>query len=117
MDIEHFRSSCLTKKGVTEEVPFGPDVLVYKVMGKIFALSPIEPFDRVSLKVDPEIGADLRERYEAVKPGYHLNKKHWITVSLDGSVSDKLLFQWTDNSYNLVAASLTKSQKTTLESM
>jgi len=117
MDIERHRSYCIAKNGVTEEMPFGPDTLVCKVMGKIFAISPIEPFTSVSLKVDPETGVDLRERYEAVKPGYHLNKKHWITVTLDGSVPDKILLQWIDNSYNLVVASLTKKQKTALESM
>jgi len=86
-------------------------------MGKMFALTGVESFESINLKVDPETGADLRERYSAVQPGYHMNKKHWITVMMDGSISDKLIRQWTDHSYHLVAAKLTKTQKAALESM
>jgi predicted DNA-binding protein (MmcQ/YjbR family) len=116
MDIELFRSYCLSKKGVTEEFPFGESTLVYKVLGKMFALTGLD-FESVNLKVDPETGVDLRERYSAVQPGYHMNKKHWITVLLDGSVPDKLLRQWIDHSYDLVTAGLTKTQKRALDSM
>lgn len=116
MDIETFRSYCLSKKGVTEEFPFGEETLVYKVMGKMFALTDLENFESVNLKVDPEVGADLQEKYPAVKPGYHMNKKHWITVAMDGSLPDKLVQSWIDTSYQLVVSGLTKKQKTALES-
>jgi predicted DNA-binding protein (MmcQ/YjbR family) len=117
VNIESFRSYCLSHKGVTEEFPFGEDVLVYKVMGKMFSLTDLNGFESVNLKVDPERGVELRERYPAVVPGYHMNKKHWITVMMDGSIPDKLLKQWIDHSYDLVAAGLTKMEKRTLESM
>jgi predicted DNA-binding protein (MmcQ/YjbR family) len=117
VDIETFRAYCLSHKGVTEEFPFGEDTLVYKVMGKMFALTGIESFESINLKVDPERGIELREQYPAVQPGYHMNKKHWITVIIDGSISDKLLRGWIDHSYDLVAAGLTKSAKRTLETM
>lgn len=117
MDIEAYRAFCLSRKGVTEELPFGDNALVHKVMGKMFALTGIENFESINLKVDPEIGVELRERYPAVQPGYHMNKKHWITVSMDGSIPDKLLWQWIGHSYDLVAAGLTKKQKQALESM
>ena len=77
----------------------------------MFALTDVEAFEGINLKVDPEEGAELRDRYQAVKAAYHMNKKHWITVEIDGSVSDKLLQGWIDKSYALVAAGLTKSQK------
>ncbi|MBT1705254.1 MmcQ/YjbR family DNA-binding protein [Chryseosolibacter indicus] len=108
MDIEGFRSYCLSKAGVTEEFPFGENTLVYKVMGKMFALTDIELFESINLKVDPEVGVELREHHESVQPGYHMNKKHWITVLIDGSIPDKLLCTWIDNSYDLVVKSLTK---------
>jgi predicted DNA-binding protein (MmcQ/YjbR family) len=114
MDIEKFRSYCIQKEGVTEEFPFGEDTLVYKVLGKMFALTNIDTFESVNLKVDPEAGAELREQYPSVQPGYHMNKKHWITVIMDGSISDKNLCHWVDNSYELVVSGLTKSQKLAL---
>ena len=117
MDIESYRTICLAQKGVTEEFPFGENTLVHKVMGKMFALTDIEDFESINLKVDPEVGVELRERYPAVQPGYHMNKKHWITVIMDGSIPDKQLRQWIQNSYDLVASGLTKIQKRTLESM
>jgi predicted DNA-binding protein (MmcQ/YjbR family) len=116
MDIEAFRSYCLSKNGVTEEFPFGESTLVYKVLGKMFALTGIE-FNSINLKADPEVAMELRERYSAVQPGYHMNKRHWNTIILDGSVPDKMLRQWVDNSYDLVAAGLTKTQKRALDSM
>jgi predicted DNA-binding protein (MmcQ/YjbR family) len=117
VDIESYRKYCLSKKGVTEEFPFGSETLVFKVMGKMFALSSVEDFSSVNLKVDPEEGIELREKYDAVKPGYHMNKKHWITVSMDGSVPDKLVYQWIENSYQLVVSALTKRQKAALETI
>jgi predicted DNA-binding protein (MmcQ/YjbR family) len=117
LDIEYYRNYCLSKKGVTEEFPFDNETLVFKVMGKIFALTNVDGFSSVNLKANPETAVELRDQYPAVQPGYHMNKKHWITVIRDGSISDKLLCQWIDNSYYLVASSLTKSQKSALESM
>lgn len=83
----------------------------------MFALTDLESFESINLKVDPEQGAELRERYTSVVPGYHMNKKHWITVLMDGSVPDKELRLWTDNSYNLVVAGLSKSQKKAMETL
>ena len=117
MNLEAFRKHCLYKKGVTEEFPFGEETLVYKVMGKMFALTDLESFESVNLKVDPEVGEELREKYASVQPGYHMNKKHWVTVLMDNSIPDKLVLKWIDNSYELVASALTKSQKSALESM
>ena len=114
LNIESFRAYCIAKKGVTEEFPFDKNTLVFKVMGKMFALTDVEAFEGINLKVDPEEGVELRDRYSAVKAAYHMNKKHWITVEMDGSVSDKLLQDWVDKSYALVAAGLTKSQKLAL---
>jgi predicted DNA-binding protein (MmcQ/YjbR family) len=117
VNLESYRSYCLAKKGVTEEFPFGEDVLVYKVMGKMFALTNLSDFASINLKVEPEAGEELREKYPSVEPGYHMNKKHWITVLIDGSIPDKLIWEWTDNSYQLVVSGLTKSQKSALESI
>lgn len=115
MNIESYRAYCLTKKGVTEEFPFNASTAVFKVMGKMFALLDIDDFDGINLKVDPEEGADLRDRYSFVEPAYHMNKRHWITVKVEGVVPDKLLLAWTDKSYQLVVDGLTKSQKATLD--
>ena len=108
MDIEFFRNYCLSKKGVTEEFPFDEQTLVFKVMGKMFALTNVDTFVSINLKCEPEKAVELREQYEGVRPGYHMNKKHWNTVLIDGSISNKLLKEWIDDSYNLVADSLTK---------
>jgi len=102
MDIETFREFCLSLPEVTEEFPFGPDTLVYKVNGKVFVLTNLELFTSFNVKCDPEEAIELRERYPAVRPGYHMNKKHWNTVELDNTVSDKLLKEWIVKSYNLV---------------
>jgi predicted DNA-binding protein (MmcQ/YjbR family) len=101
----------MAKKGVTEEFPFDNNTLVYKVMGKMFALTHVEEFEGINLKCDPEVGAQLREEYASVQPGYHMNKKHWITVQMDGSISDKLVKSWIDASYELVVASLPKKYR------
>lgn len=111
MDIEAFRNICLSLPDVTEELPFGPSTLVYKVKGKMFALTDIELFASINLKCDPEIAVDLRERYAAVQPGYHMNKRHWNTVVMDNSISDRLIREWILNSYALVRAGLPKSQR------
>jgi predicted DNA-binding protein (MmcQ/YjbR family) len=114
LTLEQFRQYCLTKPGVTEETPFGVDTLVMKVMGKIFAITDLNTFDGVNLKVEPEHGIELRERYTTVQPAYHMNKKHWVTVGMDGKVGDGLLKEWIDQSYALVVAKLTKSQRLAL---
>ena len=117
MNIESLRNYCLSRRGATEDFPFDEQTLVFKVMGKMFALTNVNDFSSVNLKVDPETGVELRERYPSVREAYHMNKKHWITVLMDGEVPDKLVFQWVDNSYNLVVSGLTRSQKSALELM
>jgi predicted DNA-binding protein (MmcQ/YjbR family) len=103
MDIEILRDYCIAKKDATESFPFGEDTLVFKVNGKIFALANLDGEPSVNLKCDPDFALELREKYPAVTPGYHMNKKHWNTVILDGSVPDKEVFSWIDHSYKLVA--------------
>ena len=117
MDIEQYRDFCLSKKGVTEESPFGPDTLVYKVMGKMFALSGIDNFEYINLKCDPDRAIDLRESHEDVRPGYHMNKKLWNSVYINGDVSDPMIFEMIDDSYYLVVKSLTKKLQAELEGM
>ena len=117
MNLASFQSYCLAKKGVTEEFPFDNSTLVYKVMGKMFALADVDLFESINLKCEPEKAAQLREEYASVLPGYHMSKKHWNTVLMDGSVPDKKLKEWIDDSYNLVASSLTKSQRKALEAL
>jgi predicted DNA-binding protein (MmcQ/YjbR family) len=105
-------ADCLAKPGSTEEYPFGDEVAVFKVAGRMFALVPLGgPPDSVSLKCDPDRAADLRARYAAITPGYHLNKRHWNTVCLDGSVPDEELGGLIDHSYELVVARLTRAQR------
>ena len=115
MNIEDFREYCLSKKGVSEELPFGPETLVFKVMNKIFAITSIDNFVSINLKCDPEVALLIREKYDSVTPGFHMNKKHWNTILINGSISDLLLLKWIDHSYNLVVNSLTKKQKIELE--
>jgi predicted DNA-binding protein (MmcQ/YjbR family) len=106
MNIELFREYCLSKKGANESFPFGPETLVFKVAGKIFALIGLDKPDNANLKCDPENAIFLREHYDCVKPGYHMNKIHWNTVYFDGSINDKLILSWIDDSYNLIVSSL-----------
>jgi predicted DNA-binding protein (MmcQ/YjbR family) len=111
MNIEELRDYCLKKKGTSEGMPFGDDTLVFKVMGKMFALSNLEGDLRVNLKCDPERAIELREQYPAVIPGYHMNKQQWNTVVMDGSIPKKLIAEWIDHSYDLVVAKLTKAKQ------
>jgi predicted DNA-binding protein (MmcQ/YjbR family) len=111
MDIELFRDYCLSKKAVTEWTPFGPDALVFKVLDKMFALTDIINFESINLKCDPIRAVELREQYPAVIPGFHMNKKHWNTIIMDGSLSDSLIFELVDHSYNLVVEKLPKAQR------
>ena len=115
MDIESFRDYCLAKPGVTEGIPFDSVTLVFKVMGKIFALTNINDFQSVNLKCDPEYAIELRERYQAVNPGYHMNKKHWNTVMNNKDVSDEFLLKMIDQSYDLVVVSLPKTLRDELQ--
>jgi predicted DNA-binding protein (MmcQ/YjbR family) len=102
MNIETLREYCILKADVTEGFPFGAETLVFKVKGKIFALANLDGELSINLKCDPAYAIELREKYNSVSPGYHMNKKHWNTVLLDGSVPDTELFSWIDHSYNLV---------------
>ena len=117
MNIEDYRDYCLAKKGETEESPFGPDTLVYKVMGKMFALSGIDNFEFINLKCEPDKAIDLREQYHSVKPGYHMNKKLWNSVYIDGDVTDEFIYEMIDESYDLIVLGLTKKLKAELEGM
>ena len=102
MNIETIREFCISKKGATEGFPFGEDTLVFKADGKIFALVNLDGELSINLKCDPEVALELRERYASVTPGYHMNKKHWNTINLDGTVPDKEVFSWIDHSYDLI---------------
>ncbi|MCB9421403.1 MAG: MmcQ/YjbR family DNA-binding protein [Ardenticatenaceae bacterium] len=116
MDLATLQTYLLAKKGTTEERPFGPEALVYKVMGKMFALVAWEADPlTISLKCNPDEALFLRDIYPAVRPGYHLNKRHWNTVTLDGSVPQKEFLRMIDDSYNLVVKGLTKAQRQALE--
>ena len=112
MDLPDAIAHFLSKPGAEETTPFGPDVLVYKVGGKMFALTQPDEFPaRINLKCDPERAAVLRDEHDAIIPGYHMNKRHWNTLVLDGSLSTKLVRELIDHSYDLVVASLPKSQR------
>ena len=111
MNLELFRFYCLNKQRVTEEFPFGEDTLVFKVNGKIFAITDIGNFEGINLKCDPEKAVQLREQFDAIQPGYHMNKKHWNTVTMDGSISDKLVKELIDHSYELVANKSSSSKR------
>jgi len=111
MNIEQIREYCLKKKGVTEEFPFDEETLVFKVMGKIFLLASLDSIPlQFNLKCEPEKAIELREEYEAVRPGYHMNKRHWNTIIIDGSIAVNKILEWIDDSYNLVALGLKKSE-------
>lgn len=111
MDLETIRNYCLKKKGVTEELPFNENTPVYKVMGKMFLLASLSYPSSINLKCDPEKAIDLRERYSSVTPGYHMNKTHWNTIIFDGSVPNKEILNWIDDSYDLVAKGLKKDDR------
>ena len=106
-------NSCRGLSGATEGHPFGPGALVFKVAGKMFAIAHDE---RLSLKCDPGLTVVLRDTYPSVTAGYHLDKRHWNTIELDGSVPDEVLTDWIQDSYDLVVASLSRAQRATLNS-
>jgi predicted DNA-binding protein (MmcQ/YjbR family) len=112
MTLEFARNYCLSRPGVTEEMPFGDAVLVYKVMGKIFALIPVDAGGlQMNLKCEPELAEELRALWPCVLPGYHMNKRHWNTILSDPSLPDRLWLSWIDNSYHLVCKGLPRKQK------
>jgi len=111
MNIEILREYCLSKENTTEALPFDEDTLVFKVYDKIFALTNITGPLSINLKCNPEKAVELREQYSCVRPGYHMNKKHWNTVDVDGAVPDIMIFDWIDHSYQLILASLPKNKR------
>ncbi len=111
MDLADFREYCLTKPGATEGTPFGETVVVFKVGGKIFALASLDEIPATAnLKCDPDLALELRDRFEQVRPGYHMNKKHWNTVELESGVPDAELRKMIDHSYELIVRQLPKSK-------
>lgn len=121
MNVEQYRYYCVSKKGVTEHFPFDNNVLVFKVMNKIFALSGVDSWEkgepRVNLKCNPDKAIELRETYEGISSGYHMNKRHWNTVTLNQDVSDTIVFELIDHSYDLIVNSLTKKLRNELEGL
>jgi predicted DNA-binding protein (MmcQ/YjbR family) len=116
MNIEQIRNYCLAKPGVTEGLPFNDTALVFKVMGKMFALLDLSEDGRgISLKCDPERAIELREQHPEVTPAWHFNKQHWNGVNLEGSVGDDLLQAWIDHSYEIVVESLRKADREALK--
>ena len=112
MDLAEFREYCLSKPDATEGTPFGPDVIVFKVAGKMFALAAFDEVPTtVNLKCDPDLALDLRDRYEQVRPGYHMNKKHWNTVEIESGIPDVELRRMIDHSYELVVESLPQAAR------
>ena len=116
MDVETLRAYCLSEPAAEESFPFGADTLVFKVAGKIFLLFSLnaDPL-QFNAKCDPDKAVELREEYPSVQPGYHMNKKHWNTIIVDGSVPVRLLKEWIDHSYNLVVESLPAKAKAELK--
>lgn len=118
MDIESFRQYCMRKKAVEESFPFDEHTLVFKVMGKIFAILPLDELDaKANLKALPEWSIELREEYHQIKPGWHMNKKHWNTVLLEDGLDDGLILKMIDHSYERVIAGFTRKMKEELEKL
>lgn len=111
MNIETLREYCLLKPGATESFPFGEDTLVFKLNDKIFLLCGLINPDRFNVKCDPEKAVSLREEYEEVQPGYHMNKTHWNTVYMNGRLSDTRLEEMIDHSYDLILKNLPKNKR------
>lgn len=117
MNREQLKSYVMSKKATEETFPFGPDAAVYKVLGKMFALMPVADPLSISLKCDPDFAEVLRDTYDAVQPGYHMNKRHWNTVSIDGSIPDDEIEEMVDESYRLVVSKMTKKDQKKLDEM
>jgi predicted DNA-binding protein (MmcQ/YjbR family) len=116
LNLEELREYCLSKSGVTEGLPFGEDTLVFKVGEKLFLLTSISLGNQFNVKCAPELAIELRERHPEVTPGYHMNKKLWNTVKMDGNLSDKQLFEMIDHSYEQVFKGLPKKVQEALAS-
>ena len=115
MDVESFREYCLGKPAATEGTPFGQDVLVFKVAGKMFALTGLDQIPATAnLKCDPDLALELRDRYDQIRPGYHMNKKHWNTIELSGGIPESEMRKMIDHSYDLVVQSLPKAKRAKL---
>jgi predicted DNA-binding protein (MmcQ/YjbR family) len=119
MTVDAIREHCLIKKGTSEDFPFDEDTLVLRVMNKIFALIPLERWERgepsINLKCDPEYAIELRESFNCIIPGFHMNKTHWNTVNITSELPKKLLFELIDHSYDLIVKGLPKKTKEELE--
>lgn len=111
MNLDAIREYALKKRGVTECQPFGDDTLVYKVLDKIFMLMSIAVPVQINLKCNPEHAIELRERYESVIPGYHMNKTHWNTVILDNTIPPKEILKMVDESYDMIVKAFPKKKK------
>lgn len=111
MDLETLRNYCLAKPGTSEDFPFGEETLVFKVGSKAFLLTDVDTVETINLKCDPEKAIELRESYEDIIPGYHMNKKHWNTVSLKGRLPDKLVYELIDHSYEMVMKGMSKADQ------
>lgn len=117
MTVDELRRYCLGLKGVSEDTPFDEFTLCFRIGGKIFAITSLDSLPpTVNLKCDPEKAIELREKYEEIQPGYHMNKKHWNTVNLTGELSDKMIYEMIDHSYLLVFSSLKSEIKKEIES-
>jgi predicted DNA-binding protein (MmcQ/YjbR family) len=112
MNIEEYRTYCISKDGVTESFPFDERTLVFKVYGKMFALTDVDTFTYVNLKQAPEKSEELRAHYNGIKEGYHMNKKHWNSVYIDEDVPNQLIYQQIEDSYKLVLASIPVKKRT-----
>ncbi len=118
MNIEDLRTYCISMPGTTENFPFDDVTLVFKVMGKMFALAGLDnEFCQVNLKSDPEKSIELREEHPEITPGFHMNKKHWNTVKCEENLTDTLIKEMIDHSYELVVSKLTKAQKEELKNL
>ena len=111
MNIEELREYCISKPAVTESFPFDESTLVFKVAGKMFLLTDLVDAFSMNVKNTPEKVIELKEQYSSVLPGYHMNKIHWITVLIDGSISDSLIRQWIDESYDLIKSGFSRKEK------
>ncbi len=114
MFAEEIRKHCIAKKGVAESFPFDEETLVFKVMNKMFCLMNLVPPVSVNVKCEPEKAVELRELYEGVEPGFHMNKKHWNTIQTELITDVKLIYEWIDDSYELVVKGLSKKEKEAL---
>jgi len=122
MNIEQYRNFCLAKKGVTESFPFDKETLVFKVSGKMFALTSLKTWEEgkqfINLKCDPEYAIELRGVYDSIEPGYHMSKKHWNSVRIyKGELPYEFIFKLINHSYDLVVNNLTKKQKAALSAL